>query len=217
MDFLEKDLEDLIWDSYHKNYEIINNRGLPMQGTAFRQLNLGSYGIADIVTILMETHRHKGMYPHRILDITVYELKKDQINIETLLQALGYCKGIERHIEDVYDSIFSEVRFEIILVGKTVEINSNFCYLPDFIGTLEKELIGKKQSKGKAPEFERLMKAVAKDIMTPNCATLPEVADIKDLLVLVKIHHYKTFPVTDYRGMLIGVVSLIDVISLINQ
>jgi CBS-domain-containing membrane protein len=53
--------------------------------------------------------------------------------------------------------------------------------------------------------------------MTKNCSTLPEVADVKDLLLLVKRHHYETFPIADYRGVLVGIVTLIDVIAALDN
>ena len=92
--------------------------------------------------------------------------------------------------------------------------NSAALYLPTYV-----EMV--KQSVGKGiediPEMKFLLDASAKDIMTQNCTTLPEVADIQDLLVLVKRHHYETFPIADYRGVLVGIVTLIDVIATLDE
>lgn len=90
-------------------------------------------------------------------------------------------------------------------------------YLPAYVEILEREMRGKKRQLEEVPELKNLVNARAKDIMTRNCVTLSEVADVKDLLALVKIHHYKSFPVTDFRGVLIGIVTLIDVIGVFHQ
>jgi hypothetical protein len=47
MDFLEKDLEDIIFDSPN---EELRKRGLNIWGKKKRQLNIGNYGRADIIT-----------------------------------------------------------------------------------------------------------------------------------------------------------------------
>jgi hypothetical protein len=135
MNILEKDLEDIIWEAYEENPDILKHRGLYLYGTAFRQLNLGSYGIADIVTAYVV--KNKGRYPNgntyteRVITINVIELKKDLINVDTFLQAAGYCKGIQRFIEEFYPDFNFDIKFEITLIGKKVDLESNFCYLPD--------------------------------------------------------------------------------------
>lgn len=67
------------------------------------------------------------------------------------------------------------------------------------------------------PQVRAFMNATAKDIMTENCTTLPEDADIRDMLAAVRVDHHKTFPVTDYQGTLIGVVSLIDAVAAFDK
>jgi hypothetical protein len=138
MNFLERDLEDLIWEAYKKDPDNLRKRGLRMSGTPFRQLNLGSYGISDIVTVKMvkqvslsKENNYRGT--DRIITINVYELKKDIINTDTFLQALGYCKGIQKIANEYYSDFFTELRFNITLIGKTLDLKSNFCYISDFI------------------------------------------------------------------------------------
>jgi hypothetical protein len=135
MNFLEKDLETIIWEAFNKDPEILSKRGLDMYGTGFRQLDLGGYGIADIVTMnldkTIEVHPYAGRRVNRQITVDVYELKKDIINIDTFLQAIGYCKGIQRILDENYPSL--EYLFKIHLIGKTIEKESNFCYMVDFI------------------------------------------------------------------------------------
>ena len=67
------------------------------------------------------------------------------------------------------------------------------------------------------PELRTLIEASAQDIMTPNCITLPDVADVRDMITLVRMRHFKTFPVTDFSGKLVGIITLIDVVKLIGK
>jgi hypothetical protein len=99
MNILEKELEDIVYETFVSNRTALLNRGLYLQeGIALRQLNLGSYGIADIV--IMKMHKGRSIqkdgshFISRSILCTVVELKKETINVATLLQALGYCKGI---------------------------------------------------------------------------------------------------------------------------
>lgn len=54
MEFLEKkDLEDIIWEAYQSEYgkyELFN-KGLSISGKMYRQVNLGDYGILDLMTV----------------------------------------------------------------------------------------------------------------------------------------------------------------------
>lgn len=126
MSFLEKDLEDIIFDT---DNQILCSRGLPIRGKKFRQLRIGNYGVADIVS-----YRKKYSFdedaPYIVIDI--WELKKGEINIETLLQALKYCKGIMRYLWR-YRGFYS-FNININLVGRSIDTRRSFIYLTDLIG-----------------------------------------------------------------------------------
>lgn len=69
MEFLEKDLEDIIWEAYQSEYgkyELFN-KGLAISGKMYRQVNLGDYGILDLMTV--------SINPKDVI-ISIYELKK---------------------------------------------------------------------------------------------------------------------------------------------
>ena len=83
MKFLEKNLEDIIFET---DNEKLQERGLDIRGKKFRQLRLSHYGIADIVTVSRIGQS---------LQIDIFELKKDVITVDTLLQALRYIEGIK--------------------------------------------------------------------------------------------------------------------------
>lgn len=134
MEFLEKDLETIIWES--SNDELLA-RGLNFSGKRFRQLKIGNYGIADLVTMerSYDYDNLESEYSTRkkSIIITVYELKKDKIGISAFLQAVGYVKGIKNYIEN--RCLFEEYRVEykIRLIGRSVDDSGSFIYLPDFI------------------------------------------------------------------------------------
>ncbi len=92
-------------------------------------------------------------------------------------------------------------------------------YLPAYAQILHQKLDQhiKKNSGHDATVLETLASAVARDIMTPNPTTIPDVADIRDIITLIRMHHFKTFPVTNFSGELVGVVSIIDIIATIGK
>ena len=53
----------------------------------------------------------------------------------------------------------------------------------------------------------------AKDIMTREVCTVREDTDLKDLAALFVEHNYKTLPVVDDAGSLVGIVSQTDLIE----
>jgi hypothetical protein len=122
MDFLEKNLEDII---YETDNNLLTKRGLFIYGKKKRQVRIGNYGVADIITY------YRGITDENEpeLIINIYELKKDIINIDTFLQALRYYKGICRYLDkrDFYEN----VRYRLILIGKTID-PGDFKYLTDF-------------------------------------------------------------------------------------
>jgi hypothetical protein len=140
MNVLEKEIEDIVWEA--KGVQLVE-RGLKLRLGAikWRQLNLGSYGIADIVTTkLIKKTNYKGGHEisEWILWVDVIELKKDEINIAAYLQALEYCKGLHRFLRDAINlNVDFSYKFNIILIGKKIDLNSSFCYMADFVENLQ--------------------------------------------------------------------------------
>lgn len=121
MNFLEKDLEEIIWESDEvKLFE----KGFYISGKKFRQLKIGNYGVADIVTF----NRHYSDRSHII--ISIYEFKRDSAGISAFFQAVRYMKGIDRYLKR-RDVNFS-YSFNIILCARKIETN-DYIYLADFI------------------------------------------------------------------------------------
>lgn len=134
MKFLEKDLEQIIFEADRNELE---KKGLDIQGVLFRQLQLGPYGIADLVTF--ERSREDWFYdkelgrkikinqtPHII---TIYELKKDNISVSAFFQAVNYARGVQRYFENKGRHDFYKIN--IVLIGKTLDLTSSVSFLPE--------------------------------------------------------------------------------------
>lgn len=136
MNFLEKNLEDIIYDTDNK---FLNERGLPISGKKYRQFRLGGYGVADLITVNKTTyvydHKYEDDMPtiHRHTDITIYELKKENIQLNALLQCVGYAKGVARFLNhlDILNKYEDSINIRIVLIGKNIDTSDNFCYIPD--------------------------------------------------------------------------------------
>lgn len=120
MEFLEKDLEQIIWETDDR---ILFERGLQISGKRKRQLRIGNYGIADLVTFWRDEYE---------ICFEVFELKKDDLNMQTLLQAYKYVKGISTYLQ----LRGFKHRFYVTLVGRRIDTISSFCFLPDLINSL---------------------------------------------------------------------------------
>lgn len=122
MEFLEKDLEDIIWEAYQSEYgkyELFN-KGLSISGKMYRQVNLGDYGILDLMTV--------SINPEDVI-ISIYELKKDIINMSTMAQAARYGTGISKYIEERCNIHNRPISLQFFLIGKEIECRSDFVFL----------------------------------------------------------------------------------------
>lgn len=134
MKFLEKDLEDVIFSA---DKEMLAERGLDISGILRRQFNLGNYGICDLLEfskpIFYESEQsYTGEGYHGSYNITIYELKKEQISMSSFLQCIRYAKGVKSYFEKRN----LDVNIYIVLIGKNIDLNSDFIYLADFMHNL---------------------------------------------------------------------------------
>ncbi len=134
MKFLEKDLEEILFKQLTEDKNSLFRDGSEFYDRSrkyFRQLRIGNYGIADIVGYkkpYFHSHKHKGARHHSCHEITVIELKKDNVSLSAFLQAVKYCKGIKRYFDSrgIYN-----VKLKIILVGREIDTSSDLVFLPD--------------------------------------------------------------------------------------
>lgn len=125
MEFLERDLQEII---YLYPCLKLRQKGLRISGHRFRQLKIGLYGIADLVTVCIN-HAHENTDPASPeYFIDVFEFKKDMIDPSAFWQAVRYVRGINHFISDKYP--YTKVSFRIILIGRRIDLESSFCYLP---------------------------------------------------------------------------------------
>ena len=129
MNFLEKDLETIIWES---NNEDLQKKHLPIKGKKFRQLKIGNYGFLDLMTVERKSFWCNVLHQKTpFLRITVYELKKEKVGIAAFLQAVKYCRGIKTFLEKKKPNI--AFRPHIVLIAKQVDQQSDFVYLTDLL------------------------------------------------------------------------------------
>lgn len=125
MDFLEKDLEDIIYTAYNQEMGMyyLADRGIDLRGTMFRQLNLGAYGKADLVTMDFD-------YPeHDTFHVNVIELKKDFVDTKTLSQACRYVTALKRYFESNEKFFDFNIEFKVTLIGRSISTNDDFLFL----------------------------------------------------------------------------------------
>lgn len=119
MDFLEKTLEDIIFNT--PNY-LLNIRGLPIYGIKKRQIKVGNYGIIDLITF----KREDGIF-----NINLFELKRGEISCSTFWQSVRYKKGIINYMDSIGFSF--PFRINIILIGSSVSTDGEFAFLPEIL------------------------------------------------------------------------------------
>jgi len=129
MEFLEKNLEDII---YETDNSLLRSRGLFINGKKKRQVILGNYGIADMIT-------YQRIWRH--LEIQIFEFKKDAVDFNTFSQSLKYYTAIQsflnkRNSKRELEYAFLDYTISINLVGKYIDMSNNFIYLPNFVNHL---------------------------------------------------------------------------------
>lgn len=128
MDFLEKDLEDIIFEAMQKDPTLLCERGLhnlphsPYK--VYRQLKLGVYGRADIVSI-----SYNPDYP---IIVNIYELKRGELDISSLLQLSKYIAAVKRFAK------FANLNILVCgtLIGRSIKQEGEFVFLFDYVCSL---------------------------------------------------------------------------------
>lgn len=140
MNFLEKDLEQVIYEA--PDSFIKANFGV--KGKRYRQQKIGMYGRSDLI-LIDRKHSMTFDYDNKKIDIyecgleiTIFELKRDQLNADTMLQAIRYAKGIKMFLEE---RDFYNYYFKIILCGRSIDSYSNFIYMADLFNNQEEGCI----------------------------------------------------------------------------
>lgn len=122
MDFLEKDLEDILFNS---DARTIRLRGLTcfVYNHIHRQVDLKQYGIADLITIhLNEKHIH----------FHVYELKNKVLNPAAFWQIVRYIKGVQHALSKCNLKNHS-LSVSGTIIGRSLDLNTDLCFLPSIM------------------------------------------------------------------------------------
>lgn len=123
MNFLEKDLETIIWE----NYEACEAKGLRIgfnayqNGLRFRQMNLMPYGIADLINVYFNPYTDQCW-------VQVIECKKDRIDAATYLQAKRYGTAIGEVFLQM-GLVTSMPILSYVLVGSKVDASGEMAHV----------------------------------------------------------------------------------------
>ena len=133
----------------------------------------------------------------------------------------------ETGIVEIADLIFKN-RFHgvpVIESGKVAGIvtetdfftkDASILFLPSYINFLKENKIKEDLPPEKREEVEKLINTKAKDIMTPDCVTIFQDMQIKDLLQFFRTTKFTSLPVTDEDNRMVGIITLSDILGLLN-
>lgn len=134
MDFLEKDLEEILKTTPKEKLVDAGLGFLRFTNKIFTQVRIGNYGVADMIA-----YGRTG----NCISLDIVELKKDKIGISAFLQATRYVRGIQRFLEKRgYENIaegmsnhnlksYPHITMNIVLIGRSLDTEGSFCYLTD--------------------------------------------------------------------------------------
>lgn len=94
--------------------------------------------------------------------------------------------------------------------------NSNQIHLPSYIDFI-KGLGFKGESDEQKEKLKALLKTKAKDIMTTNCVTISQEADVSEMIEIFRQTHFGLIPVVDDQGTMVGIVALADIINIVSH
>ncbi len=122
----EKELEDFIFEY------IRENQCCPVTGDCvdllLRQTNLGSYGISDLIKISFDAENE--------ICVTVTELKKEEITIDSVVQVVRYSEGIKAFISKCFPSKMDRISVFAELIAPSIASNSDVGFLINSIDHL---------------------------------------------------------------------------------
>lgn len=133
MKFLEKNLEDIIWQNVNteEGRMLLAERGLNIPGITYRQVSFGSYGTADLVNFYITNSLQEKCAYYRVF--TIYELKKEKVGIEAVMQAHRYKTALLQHLEKVQSSRPFDDIVRVVVIGSSIDSNSDFTFLYNYL------------------------------------------------------------------------------------
>lgn len=133
INFLEKDLETILFEAPQ---EEISKRGLSCfrHENIYRQITLGNYGFADIITNSFYQQSPEDMMH---ITITIYELKNLKVDLSALAQIARYIKGVKRLTRELGNKENIALHVSGVLIGRSLELNGDFVFLLDMMEDIE--------------------------------------------------------------------------------
>lgn len=128
----ERVLEDFL-------FEEMKDGCCPITGNrvdeVFRQFDTGSYGVIDLISIAHDVvAAHDGGLIEEGL-VRIFELKKGALDTDAIAQIARYRQCVERFLLG-HDTALRRACIEYVLVGNSVSLSGNACYLADSIDWL---------------------------------------------------------------------------------
>lgn len=98
-------------------YNTIDESGVcPLSGDrvdqVWRQVNLGEYGVLDILKVKFYTHQDHASID-LFIDITVLELKKEVVDMATIGQVMRYIAGIKHYMSKYHEHITNRINVTV--------------------------------------------------------------------------------------------------------
>lgn len=89
-------------------------------------------------------------------------------------------------------------------------------HIPSFMDIMQKTMVAKALGDTDRATIDRVLSARVRDIMTAECMTVYEGTPLHDLLQIFATTHFKTIPVVDDQRRLVGVVTVMDMLTAIT-
>ena len=124
----EEELEQYIFDSFGSDFDW----GWFEGDVLLRQFCISGYGVADLVKVSVAPG-YNGRKNIPELNITVMELKKDEVKLDAVGQICRYRTGISRALDKMRNrngNILFTYEIEGILIGKEYD-SGDVCYVVD--------------------------------------------------------------------------------------
>jgi CBS domain-containing protein len=128
----------------------------------------------------------------------------------SLKEAAGVMAKLRIHGMPVVDESFKILG--IITETDFFTKDSSNIFLPTFLDFINKE---KQEGKTNEESSEMEKVSIVEDIMTSSCQTVGRDMTIEELIGKFKEENFNSFPVADDQGMLVGIVTIMDVIRLL--
>lgn len=132
MELTEKEIEDYIFNAAQtvEGQRALQERGLGVWGKMFRQVNLGSCGRLDLISVGAPP---RGSSMNRTdstgICITVYELKRDIIDMRTIGQAMRYVSALEEWLRPKLETKKRALNIHACVIGNYIRIEDDTRYL----------------------------------------------------------------------------------------